>query len=87
MQFPSQFEANDADAWHALGMTLAARGDRAGAFSALRNALRLDGGRADTHLALGNLLFDTGRLDEALRCFELAAASGDFNYDPTRTTI
>jgi tetratricopeptide (TPR) repeat protein len=85
MPFPAQFEANDADAWHALGMTLAARGDRAGAFSAFRNALRLDNGRADTHLALGNLLFDTGRLDEALRCFELAAAGRDFNYDPTHS--
>ena len=87
MQFPAESETNDAEAWHALGITLAARGDRAGAFSALRNALRLDGGRADSHLALGNLLFDTGRLDEALRCFELAAASGDFNYDPPHTTI
>ena len=87
MQIPAQFEANDADAWHALGVTRAARGDRAGAFSALRNALHLDGGRRDTHLALGNLLFDTGRLDEALRCFELAAASRDFNYDPPQSTI
>lgn len=26
MQFPAQFETNDADAWHALGMTLAAAG-------------------------------------------------------------
>ena len=82
MQIPAQFEANDADAWHALGMTLAARGDRAGALSALRNALRLDGGRPDTHVALGNLLFDAGRLHEALRCFEVAAAGQEFNYDP-----
>ena len=82
MQIPVQFEADDADAWHALGMMLAALGDRAGAFTALRNAMRLDGNRADTHLALGNLLFDTGRCDEALRCFEFATASRDFNYDP-----
>ena len=53
-----------------------------GAFTALRNAVRLDGNRPDTHLALGNLLFDTGRFDEALRCFEFATASRDFNYDP-----
>lgn len=82
MQIPVPFEADDADAWHALGMTLAALGDRVGAFTALRNAVRLDGNRPDTHLALGNLLFDTGRLDEALRCFEFATASRDFNYDP-----
>ena len=48
MQIPVPFEADDADAWHALG----------------------------------NLLFDTGRFDEALRCFEFATASRDFNYDP-----
>jgi hypothetical protein len=36
MHFPVQFEADDAEAWHALGMTLAALGDRPGAFTALR---------------------------------------------------
>jgi tetratricopeptide (TPR) repeat protein len=66
--------ANDADAWHALGTALAALGDRVGAFTALRNAVLLDETRAHTHLALGKLLFDTGRLDDALRCFECAAA-------------
>jgi len=71
---PQQFEANDPDAWHALGIALAAIGDRAGAFTALRTAALLDGSRANTQLALGNLFFDTGRLDEALRCFESAAA-------------
>jgi len=70
MTFPPQFEANDADAWHALGIALAASGDRAGAFTALRNAMLLDDSRANTQLALGNLLFDSGRLDDALRCFE-----------------
>jgi Flp pilus assembly protein TadD len=67
-----QFEANDPDAWHALGMALAAIGDRVGAFTALRNAAWLDATRVKTQLALGNLLFDTGRLDDALRCFEFA---------------
>jgi len=66
-------DANDADAWHSLGMALAALGDRVGAFTALRNAALLDGSRASTQLALGNLFFDTGRLDDALRCFESAA--------------
>lgn len=68
-----RMNANDADAWHALGTALATLGDRAGAFVALRNAVLLDGSRAHTHLALGNLLFDTGRLDDALRCFACAA--------------
>jgi len=71
-----RFDADDADVWHALGTALAALGDRAGALTALRNAVLLDGSRASTYLALGKLLFDTGRLDEALRCFERATASG-----------
>ena len=74
MTIPSQFEANDPEAWHALGIALAATGDRAGAFTALRNAALLDASRANTQLALGNLFFDTGRLDDALRCFESAVA-------------
>ncbi len=72
MPIPTEFEANDPDAWHALGIALAAIGDRVGAFTALRNAALLDGSHANTQLALGNLFFDTGRLDDALRCFESA---------------
>jgi tetratricopeptide (TPR) repeat protein len=67
-------DAHDADAWHTLGTALAALGDRVGAFAALRNALLLDDCRAHTHLALGNLLFDTARFEEALRCFDCAMA-------------
>jgi len=67
-------DANDADAWHSLGTALAAMGDRLGAFMALRNALLLDDRRAHTHLAMGNLLFDTARFEDALRCFESATA-------------
>ncbi|HEU4781514.1 MAG TPA: tetratricopeptide repeat protein [Steroidobacteraceae bacterium] len=68
-----RINSNDADAWHVLGAALARLGDRAGAFTALRNALLLDETRPQTYLELGNLLFDTGRLDDALRCFERAA--------------
>jgi cytochrome c-type biogenesis protein CcmH/NrfG len=66
-------DADDADAWHTLGVALVALGNRAGAVTALRNAILLDGERAQTQLALGKLLFDTGRVDDALRCFERAA--------------
>jgi Tfp pilus assembly protein PilF len=69
-------DRNDADAWHALGTALAALGHHMGAFAALRNALFLDSGRAHTHLALGNLLFETARVEDALRCFEFASARG-----------
>jgi cytochrome c-type biogenesis protein CcmH/NrfG len=64
--------SEDADAWHALGAASMALGDRASALAAFRNAVRLDPARPHTQLALGNLLFDCGHLDQALRCFELA---------------
>jgi Tfp pilus assembly protein PilF len=67
-------DGNDVDAWHALGTALAALGYRACAFTAFRNAVMLDETRAKTHLALGKLLFDAGCLDDALHCFECAAA-------------
>ena len=70
-------DTNDADAWHSLGTSLAALGCRTGAFVALRNALRLDDRRAITHRALGNLLFDTARIEDALRCFECAGVRAD----------
>ena len=70
-------DMNDAEAWHSLGTSLAALGCRMGAFVALRNALRLDDRRALTHRALGNLLFDTDRVEDALRCFECAGARFD----------
>jgi tetratricopeptide (TPR) repeat protein len=68
------FDAGNADVWHTLGTALAALGDRAGALRALRNAVMLDESRAHTHLVLGKLLFDTGRVDDALRCFDRALA-------------
>lgn len=66
-------DVNSADVWHTLGTALATLGDRGGALTALRNAVMLDESCAHTHLALGKLLFDTGRLDDALRCFDRAA--------------
>jgi cytochrome c-type biogenesis protein CcmH/NrfG len=65
--------AENADAWHGLGAALAALGDRSGAFNAFLNAARLDPCRVQTQVALGNLLFDSGRLDHALRCFDCAS--------------
>jgi tetratricopeptide (TPR) repeat protein len=67
------FDSNNPDVWHALGTALAELGHRAASLTALRNAVLLDESRADTHLALGKLLFDSGRLDDALRCFDRAA--------------
>ena len=67
-----RFDPDNAAIWHNLGNTLAFLGDRAGALTALRNALLLDGARTDTQLALGKLLFDCGQLDHALICFARA---------------
>jgi cytochrome c-type biogenesis protein CcmH/NrfG len=60
----------EATRWRLLGEALAARGDRMRALAALRNAARLDGNCAHVQRALGNLLFDSGQCDLALRCFE-----------------
>lgn len=65
---------DDADAWHALGNVLYSLGDRAAALSAYRNALRLDDTRVLSHLALGNLLFDSGQCERALSCFGMSEA-------------
>jgi cytochrome c-type biogenesis protein CcmH/NrfG len=67
-----RFDPDDAATWHRLGDALAQLGDRAGALTALRNALLLDGERTDTQLALGKLFFDCGQLDHALVYFALA---------------
>jgi Flp pilus assembly protein TadD len=63
---------DDAEAWHALGIELKSLGERVGAIVAFRNALRLDAGRIHSRLALGNLLFDAGLCERALRCFDIA---------------
>jgi hypothetical protein len=61
----------DVDAWHALGATLLLLGDRMGAIVAFRTAIGLDQGHVDSRLALGNLLFDSGQCERALRFFGL----------------
>ena len=70
-----RFDPDNSDLWHRLGDALAELGDRAGALTALRNALLLDAGRADTQLALGKLLFDCGQLEHALACFARASVT------------
>jgi cytochrome c-type biogenesis protein CcmH/NrfG len=70
-------DPDNALAWHRLGEALARLGDRAGALTALRNALLLDGERIDTQLALGKLLFDCGQLDHALIYFARATTAGE----------
>lgn len=65
----------DADAWHALGAALMGLGDRAGAFGAFRNALRLDNSHISSKLAMGNLLFDAGQCERALSCFGISPAT------------
>ena len=64
---------DDADAWHALGAALNALGDRTRACAAFRNAVAIDATRVHSQVALGNLLFDSGQWDQALRCFESAS--------------
>lgn len=72
LRFTRRLRANadDPDAWHALGDALVKLGNRPAACAAFRNAVLLDGHREHSLRALGNLLFDCGQLDLALRCFE-----------------
>jgi cytochrome c-type biogenesis protein CcmH/NrfG len=72
-----RLDPDNAAIWHNLGNSLALLGDRAGALTALRNALMLDGERTDTQLALGRLLFDCGQLDHALVYFARATTPGE----------
>jgi cytochrome c-type biogenesis protein CcmH/NrfG len=62
-------DPRDAEAWHALGSVLLDMGHRAGALAAFSNALKIDDTRRHSHLALGNLLFDSWQFDRAMRCF------------------
>jgi tetratricopeptide (TPR) repeat protein len=71
-------DARHADGWHNLGNALRQLGLREAAFTALRNALLLEPGRAQTYLVLGNLLVETGKHEDALECFERAA-----RHDPS----
>jgi Flp pilus assembly protein TadD len=66
-----EVERDFAVAWHNVGVTLARMGDTRGAVRALRNAFLLEG-RADTCLALGRLLADSGLVDAALASFARA---------------
>jgi Flp pilus assembly protein TadD len=69
-------DSRHADAWHNLGIARRRLGEDEGAFQALKSAVMLDPGCAQAWLALGNLLLDGGRRDDALQCFERAAATG-----------
>jgi cytochrome c-type biogenesis protein CcmH/NrfG len=71
-----QANARDADAWHALGSALLVLGHRAGACVAFSHALELDDTRTQSQRALGNLLFDSGQFDSALRCFAKVEQGG-----------
>lgn len=63
----------EAEAWHRLGDVLLRIDHRVAAFRAFRRALWLDHERPETYRALGRLLFDCGRLEPALSCFERAS--------------
>src|SRR5262249_28031410 len=63
-----ELDGDFAVAWHNRGVILARIGDTRAAVRALRNAFLLEG-RAETCLALGRLLADTGLVDAALENF------------------
>ncbi len=68
-------DADDADAWHLLGVLLHQRGDSAAAMEPLLRAVRLTPEAARMHLSLGGVLIRLGQEEEArgafLRALEL----------------
>jgi len=75
-----------ADGWHNLGTALQKLGDRAGAFTALKNALMLDPTRAETYLNLGNLLIGADQLLARLRS-QNASTAPHFSIATTRNSL
>lgn len=64
--------ASAADAWNNLGTIHKRDGAWERAEAAFREAIRLDGGRAEAHQNLGNLLRHQGRHREAAACYRRA---------------
>src|SRR5690349_17536470 len=60
------------DAWLGRGLSRAALGDPAGAATALERAAELAPNDAEPVLALGDLLRDAGRVEEAIRAYRSA---------------
>lgn len=62
----------DADEWYRFGCSLE-ESDAPEAEAAFRRAVKCDPGHGDAHLALGYLLHESGRVDEAALHYRLAA--------------
>jgi len=63
----------DAAAWNYLGIAVHKQGRRP-AEGCYRRAIDIDPGMADAHKNLGHWLFDQGRTDDAIACFQTATS-------------
>ena len=66
----------DGNAWNALGIALLQSGHQAGAVDAFAGAVKAAPGNAGFQMNFARALLDTGRLDEAARIAQQAAAAG-----------
>lgn len=62
------------EAWHVLGVTLAARGRNEEGIAALRKVIEVDPRRPETHIALAKLYALGGRIDKAMPHAEIASS-------------
>jgi Flp pilus assembly protein TadD len=76
-------ERDFAVGWHNFGVGLARLGEMRAAWRALRNAFLL-AGRAETCLALGHVLAETGRVEAAIDNFTRAETLGCALITPSR---
>jgi tetratricopeptide (TPR) repeat protein len=70
------YNPSDLDAYLRSAKIMISRGERDRAVSLLQKAARLDLGRGDTNLLLGELLMEEGKLKEAENALELARKTG-----------
>jgi tetratricopeptide (TPR) repeat protein len=68
--------AEDGNAWNALGIALLQSGNQAGAVDAFAGAVKAAPGNAGFQTNFARALLDAGRLDEAARIAQQAAAAG-----------
>jgi predicted O-linked N-acetylglucosamine transferase (SPINDLY family) len=75
----ASINADDADAWHLIGIALAGQGQHARAADAIARAIALNPASAQFHANLGNTEFEQGHYAEAIasyaRAIELDASS------------
>lgn len=75
-------DPRDVDAWYKLASLSLVRNDTSAALSAAERVMALDGNRAEGYLIAALVWQKRGRLDQAIRLFDRAAALSPQNVEP-----